>query len=422
MFADVTNSITGPVSGQYWPSATTGHIITLTAGGTKGAWISAPLSAGVTISGTITPNLWGLESNANCNCGARYEVLRWSVATGGIVSSLGISTDGGVTEWATSVAVRTSPTLTPTSTAFLAGDRIVIIIYNDDGNGVTEGSGRTWRFDYHGATPGADGDTYLGFTESISFSADSNNARPLAVTSRVRGLTDFPLLPFYFDQWRIRQLTDSEPGNLPATSRSEVIMSNVDVAKIHQGPGKLWLGVSAPASDSRLLISAAGEPTDGSPVFAGATEGATTVVLSPKLEQISADQVAGPIDVVMTGEAASIEVTMKESDLAKLKYFVVHGNFSTGTDTGLPEGAQAYEEISFGGVMAIPKTSVAVISARRDAADKHVVSQLYQAYQAEAIQLPFQRGKETTYKVKFEGLADPARAAGDQMGKIYRQT
>lgn len=36
-------------------------------------------------------------------------------------------------------------------------------------------------------------------------------------------------------------------------------MSNVDVAKIHQGPGKLWLGVSVPASGSRLLVSAAGE-------------------------------------------------------------------------------------------------------------------------------------------------------------------
>ena len=65
---------------------------------------------------------------------------------------------------------------------------------------------------------------------------------------------------------------------------------------------------------------------------------------------------------------------------------------------------------------------IAVISARRDASSKFVVSQLYSAYQAEAIQLPFQRGKETTYKLKFEGLADPARAAGDQVGKLYRQT
>jgi len=199
-------------------------------------------------------------------------------------------------------------------------------------------------------------------------------------------------------------------------------MPSVDATKIHQGPGKLWLNVSVPASGSRLLINAAGEPTAGTPVFAGATEGAATVLLAPKLESIGADQIAAPIDVVMTGEAASIEVTLKESDLAKLKNFVVHGSYTTGTDAGLPAGAQAYEEISFGGTMTIPKTSVAVISPRRDATNKFVISQLYAAYQAEAIQLPFQRGKETTYKVKFEGLADPTRAAGDQVGKIYRQT
>jgi hypothetical protein len=199
-------------------------------------------------------------------------------------------------------------------------------------------------------------------------------------------------------------------------------MPSVDATKIHQGPGKLWLNVSVPASGNRLIINSAGDPTAGSPIFAGATEGAATVLLAPKLEAVGADQVAAPIDVVMTGEAASIEVTLKESDLAKLKNFVVNGSYTTGTDTGLPAGAQAYEEIAFGGTMAIPKTSVAVISPRRDSTGKFVVSQLYSAYQAEAIQLPFQRGKETTYKVKFEGLADAARAAGDQVGKIYRQT
>ena len=199
-------------------------------------------------------------------------------------------------------------------------------------------------------------------------------------------------------------------------------MPNVDATKIHQGPGKLWLTVTVPTTGNRLIINSAGEPTAGTPVFAGATEGATTVVLSPKLEEINADQVAAPIDVVMTGEAESIEITLKESDLAKLKYFIVHGSFSTGTDTGLPAGAQTYEEISFGGIMSIPKTAIAVVSARRAATSKFVVSQLYSAYQAEAIQLPFQRGKETTYKVKFVGLADPARPAGDQVGKLYRQT
>ena len=101
---------------------------------------------------------------------------------GGIVSSLGISTDNGATEWGTSAAVRTTPTLSPTSTAFGTGDRIVVVIYNDDGNGVTEGSGRTWTLDYDAAT-GVDGDSYLSFTETISFSADSNNARPVPLTA-----------------------------------------------------------------------------------------------------------------------------------------------------------------------------------------------------------------------------------------------
>jgi hypothetical protein len=201
--------------------------------------------------------------------------------------------------------------------------------------------------------------------------------------------------------------------------------SNVDPTKIHQGPGKLWLNVSVPSAGHRLVIDAAGEPTEGSAVFAGATEGATTVGLAPKLDKIEADQVSAAIDVVMTGEAASIEVTVKQSDLAKLKYFIQHGTFSTGTDASLPEGAQAYEEIAFGGLIAVPKISVAIISPRRDVSGtpgKFVVSQLYSCYQAESVQLGFARGKETTYKVKFEGLADPSRAAGDQVGKIYRQT
>ena len=180
----VTNSISGAVTGQYFPSGTAGHIITKTAGGTRTIWVSDPLSSGVTISGTITPNLWGLESAAQCNCGARYEVLRWSMATGGISSSLGVSTNDGVTEWGTAAAVRTAPTLTPTSTAFNTGDRIVIIVYNDDGNAVAQASGRTWTLDYDAGT-GVDGDTYLSFTETISFSSDSNNAPSQATTSRL---------------------------------------------------------------------------------------------------------------------------------------------------------------------------------------------------------------------------------------------
>ena len=69
----------------------------------------------------------------------------------------------------------------------------------------------------------------------------------------------------------------------------------------------------------------------------------------------------------------------------------------------------------------MPKIGVAVISPRRDVTGKFVVSHLYQAYQAGAIKLPFQRGKETTYGVKFKGVADSTRPTGDQVGMAWRQ-
>jgi len=265
-------------------------------------------------------------------------------------------------------------------------------------------------------------------------------------------------------------------------------MANVDATKIHQGPGKFWLGVTVPAAGERLIIDAVGDPqppatlgawvlnhaytvgeqikdsngnlqevtvagtsggteptwktnyagltTDGATlvwkclgraggILVGATEGATTVALAPKLDKIEADQVPAALDAVMTGEVESIEVTLKESDLAKIRAVLPHGTYAIGTDANLPDGARDYEELAFGGILAVPKTSVAAISPRRDVAGppgKFVVSQLYSAFQAEAIQLPFQRGKETTYKVKFEGLAVVTRAVGTQVGAIYRQT
>jgi hypothetical protein len=188
----VTNSITGAVTGQYWPSSTIGHIITKTAGGTPTIWLTPPLSAGVTISGTIYANLYGKESSGSCNCGFRAEILRWSVAIGGFVSSLGLTADNGATEWTTSYAVNYLG-FTSTSTAFVTGDRVGIVIYNDDGASVTEASGYNWTLNYGGATYV----TNIEFTSAPTFSADSNNARARPLSSGLR----LPFDRFYFWDW-----------------------------------------------------------------------------------------------------------------------------------------------------------------------------------------------------------------------------
>jgi hypothetical protein len=250
---------------------------------------------------------------------------------------------------------------------------------------------------------------------------------------------------------------------------------------IHQGPGWVYLNVCAPATGHRHIIAADGTPsqptwsasqavtpgqmivdsngniqecttggttygaipswntslgavtTDGATVvwtcaalapaylYAGALEGVTDLDIGAKVEETTADQETLPIDAVMTGEVDSIAVTLKESDCAKLQILIPHGTYAAGTDSALPAGAQSYEEIAFGGLKPVPKFSVLLISKRKDQTAKFVISQIYRAYQKETVKLPFQRGKETTYKVTFQAIADLNRPVGDRGGKVYRQ-
>ena len=251
---------------------------------------------------------------------------------------------------------------------------------------------------------------------------------------------------------------------------------------IHQGPGWIYLNVCAPANGKRHIIGSDGTPSqpawsagqavtpgqmivdsngnvqecttggttfanapgtwgstvgattsDGATVvwtcvslapaylFAGALEGVTDLDIGAKVEETTADQETLPIDAVMTGEVDSITVTLKESDCNKLQILIPHGTYATGTDSALPAGAQTYEEIAFGGLKPVPKFGVLLISKRKDQAVKFVVSQIYRAYQKETVKLPFQRGKETTYKITFQAVADLNRPVGDRGGKVYRQ-
>ncbi|HKS97517.1 MAG TPA: hypothetical protein VJV74_15490 [Terriglobia bacterium] len=198
----------------------------------------------------------------------------------------------------------------------------------------------------------------------------------------------------------------------------------ITVPDIHQGPGFLWYNVQAPAAGARLLVDASGNPVGGAPVPMGASEGAATFHMEAKLEEISIDQETGPVDVVMTAESAYIEVSLKESSLSKVAKALAHSSYSSGTDTGLPSGAQAYEEITVGGLVAIPQAPVALISPRRgfSSPGKFLVACLYNTYAKDPFQVGFTRTKEAVYKVRFEGLAVLSRAQGDRVAQFYRQT
>lgn len=159
----VTNTAAGPTSGIQ---------ITKTAGGTTVKWITCPLEA-VTISGPITMNAWGQQSNVAANTGWQVTLHQFdsvegaafftSQAPGSACQASGTnctetSTSNGVTKWSQTPA---SPVSIP------AGTRLVAKWFINDAGG-TMASGRTATFRYDGTTGGASGDTWVETTETLA--------------------------------------------------------------------------------------------------------------------------------------------------------------------------------------------------------------------------------------------------------------
>lgn len=198
----------------------------------------------------------------------------------------------------------------------------------------------------------------------------------------------------------------------------------VTVPDIHQGTGMLWYGVEIPAAGGRLLVDASGNPVGGSPLPMGASDGAATFHMEAKIQEVAIDQETASVDAVMTAETAYLEATLKESALMKVAASLAHATYTSGTDPGLPAGAQNYEQITVGGLVKLPQAAVALISPRRgySSPGKFMVACLYNAYAKDPFQIGFTRAKEAVYKVHFEGLAVLSRPQGDRVAQFYRQT
>lgn len=147
--SDASATVTGPTAG-----------VSILKGGVAIDWLSPPLQA-VTIAGTVTFNFWGLESALTANVGFDCRVL-WADSDGVFIATI-VASEHGV-ELGTSAAVK-NWTAAPTSRALRNGDRIRIQLLGNDAGG-TMASGKTFTLDYDGPT-GADGDSYVQFTETI---------------------------------------------------------------------------------------------------------------------------------------------------------------------------------------------------------------------------------------------------------------
>jgi hypothetical protein len=148
---------------------------TLIQAGTTLKWITPTIVTGLTISGTITVNIWASESVTTANAGIQVRLFKYSAGTEA-GSPFATCTFG--TELTTTMAAK-NYTCTPTSTAFSAGDQIVIKAFfvNCATSGCPTGTmaAGTGTMDYNRSSA-VDGETFVTFTETPAF------ANPLAAT------------------------------------------------------------------------------------------------------------------------------------------------------------------------------------------------------------------------------------------------
>lgn len=157
------------------------------------------------------------------------------------------------------------------------------------------------------------------------------------------------------------------------------------------------------------------------------SDGEMTIDMEGTVEAISADQETAPIASVMTKEAAVVGGTFKQLDLQTLSTGIPHATFNANQkSTLLPANAQAYNEITVGGLITIPNPTIIVLSPRRlytaPGSARFYQFILQKGFANGKPGLGFSRTKTSMWKVQWEGLAVESQPNGARVARLIEQT
>jgi hypothetical protein len=207
-------------------------------------------------------------------------------------------------------------------------------------------------------------------------------------------------------------------------------------ANIIQGPADVYIDVQVPpsavppvqgtnswAGSGTYALDANGQPTDngGAGFHLGSSEGPVTLGLTPKFDQVRADQHAAPVDATFNSLESEIDFEVKEFVLQNLqKYFTSPLGRCTNVSPGSTNPAADFLQIGSPTSSLATVRPLLIISPDRSASGKFWIVQAYKAYLKSAVATAFARGKPTTWKLKFGCLADWSRAVTDQVWQVVR--
>lgn len=185
-----------------------------------------------------------------------------------------------------------------------------------------------------------------------------------------------------------------------------------DASKIHVGPGRIWFGVTAPATGTppTLMSHTAGVPASGTEV--GHTTGDTVVTFSNTKADINSEQTFGVVGTYVTGQTLEITMTLQERVYAILqKLFEGTGSATAG----------GYDLFYGGGPVSVPSFAVMISSPLRQDNTKFEVFVGYNMELVSPVVITYSRTNVSTIPITLRGVHATTRNVGDQLFQFYRE-
>ena len=185
-----------------------------------------------------------------------------------------------------------------------------------------------------------------------------------------------------------------------------------DANNIHVGPGRIWFGITAPATGAppTLMSHTAGVPASGTEV--GHTNGNTTVTFQNVKSDINSEQTFGVVGTYVTAQTLEMTMTLQERVYAILQR--------------LFEGVGSVDDAAYilfygGGPVSVPSFSVMISSPLRQDNTKYEVFIGYKMEVVSAVPLTYSRTEVSMIAVTLRGVHDSTRTVGDQLFQFYRE-
>lgn len=193
-------------------------------------------------------------------------------------------------------------------------------------------------------------------------------------------------------------------------------MSNFDITKTAQQPGKIWVGLSVPGAGAKLTIGADGTPDateNPNALHLGLTESGARLMVETTTREEFFDEFAEALD--RTVEQRSMKIT---AELSQVMDFDILEEVLNGI--GTRADAAGYESVTFGTVD-LTYTGAAVIFPLKEDPTNFGVFHIYKGMVSSNVDMAISRQERSKIPLEIVGVGIPGRAAADTLGRFWKE-